>query len=217
MKQFTLNNNNEFILSEDRPDYLYQLEPIIEMKGNSYRTRRSDLNKLLRNFPELQVEELTNNNKSILYEEMEKWIKERNHPTRSEYSPTDFNPEDPYTIYYWDRFMSRKLLLTFDSHTARGLLLTLWSKPVGMIIYDQTGNDVITILAGKLRKGFEGGLTLLFQKLGEKISSDIKYLNLADDGGVEGLKNMKNNLNPCQMVERYTVELNTQVRMEEKS
>lgn len=196
-----------FTIEKDHPDYLYLREELLTMAGADYRNRRSDVNHLLRSFPDLQIEWLTEATAREALKSLDSLL---SRPRGPRTNPCDFIHTTPQTTAYWDRYMAKKLLLCWNAHRARGLALRVWDKLVGLMLGVPLGNNVLSIMTGKVLPGFDGGMTLLLRRLCEEWPTPVQRINLADDGGIRGLQQMKMKLRPEFMAERYTAVLNAE-------
>jgi hypothetical protein len=99
--------------------------------------------------------------------------------------------------------MTKKLLLNFNTLNIKGIKLKLYGKVIGFLL-GEIINETLSILIGKIENRFKSGFTTMLYYMIKNWPEKTSYINLADDGEINNLKKMKNNLNPSFMEKRYT-------------
>ncbi len=105
-----------------------------------------------------------------------------------------------------DTRATARILKEWTALNLRGVLLFLDGEPWGVAAGYGLGRGHFDCCLMKARESLPGVADHLRVRLAESLEGDFTYLNLEEDLGVEGLRQMKERLRPCDIIRMYTGE-----------
>lgn len=186
-------NTCELSVSEDRDnfDYIYDISTLRSLPGNGFARTRNYVNALRRNSMSIAFAPITalqvDDGLKVLLQE---WSSAKHN---AHISGADDN-----------NVLSRLK----DKQSLWTVTLTLDSKLAVFAIYELMNSDCALIHFIKGNLHVKGSYNLLLQVLAEHVATKgIKYLNYAEDMGIENLRIAKERLKPVKYLKQYSVSL----------
>jgi hypothetical protein len=202
---FTLENLDsfeKFIIEKPLVDYIYKTQNLIELKGNNYHTKRTEVNKFLKNYPNHRIEPLDplRDSEKIL-KLFYKWSKSRI-PTIAEENIGKFLDGILY-----EHSAIKIMLREYHKLELLGVVLYVDDNIIGFSIGEMINKRVASVIFEKTDFDISGSAQYIYREF-SKILRDIygsEYINAGDDMGFENLKKVKMSYRPEKLVPKYTI------------
>ena len=100
----------DFIIEKKLVDYIYKVEDLIDLKGDSYKSKRNEINKFKKIYPEHRIEilDINKHGKDVLTL-FNKWVKDR----------TTYMPKEEVEVFldgiYFERFAIKRLVNDYNN------------------------------------------------------------------------------------------------------
>lgn len=191
-------------IEEDLPDYIYDRARLSEMAGPRYKTRRENINKFLRTYKNFAIEELSAANAPEALKYLKRWYAENRPDAKLPLSLLfDADIVTPEKNFVWESYHTRNYLRNYRSFPAEGMLFKLYGAVAGFIIGERIGGDTFAVLIEKVDNNLFGLSQFLFREFVRERTGGARYINTADDSGMEGLRILKGSYNPEFLMKRY--------------
>lgn len=179
----TEKDNFEIIPQRGFWDYVYNIENFTTLKGKKLHGKRNHFNYFINNY-KYDLVGITPDNEDICIKKLEDWISERSLEPKAEFLATT------------------KALKYRDELALIGKLLYVENEIVGIIL-GQYHHDIALISIAKSDVSYRGASVALFNLFLKDNLTDCSEVNLMEDLGIDGLRNVKLSYNPSYMVEKY--------------
>ncbi len=190
--------NNQWLVERALPDYIYSTEDLIELKGNPYKTKRSEINQFRRSYPDHRLEVLGPQHWEGIRALMDTWLK-----NRIQYLTGDAIADFFYTVE-----MERKAIERAIEHYGRldlqGLCLFIGDTLEGFTFGERITSTVASVLVEKTNFAILGSAQFLFREFA-KMYRDCVHINVGDDLGLENLRRVKMSYRPVLFGEKFTL------------
>lgn len=196
----TLEGNPRWQLMPTFPDYIYRTADLIELRGNSYKNKRNEVNLFLRNHPQVRLEPLD----PALHSEairglLHAWLLARLQHLSGE-ALSDF-----LTSTELERQGIERALRHFAALGLSGLALFIDDTLQGFTFGERLNPQVASILVEKTNLAIGGCAQYLFREFCRHFA-DCEYINVGDDLGLENMRRVKMSYRPVLLAERYTLQ-----------
>lgn len=182
----------KFIPSRNEYEYLYESEKLATLSGKALQPKRNHINFVEKNYS-WQFEPITSENIGECIAFNDAW----------DYHYND-NPESK-------RFIENKAIndyfLYYDKMPLDGGCIRLDGKVAGISVGTPLNDEVYLCLFEKASHIYRGAYTLINREMVRHYATGYKYVNRAEDGGVEGLRQAKLSYNPVILQEVFLAEL----------
>ncbi|UOD35279.1 DUF2156 domain-containing protein [Deferribacteraceae bacterium V6Fe1] len=193
---------DSYIIEKKNIDYVYLADDLINLRGNSYATKRNEINKFKKNYPNISIEmlnpeahyngilELTNN-----------WV-----VNRMKYLP-NVDMDTFIDGINWERSAIKRTLHYFDKLEILGIVLKFDEKIVGFTVGEKLNEKTASVIIEKTDFFTLGAAQYIFWEF-SKILRDtynITFINVGDDMGLENLKKVKMSYRPHTLLPKYTI------------
>ncbi len=180
------------------PDYIYRTTDLIELRGNSYKTKRSEINQFVRTYPRHTVEPLRRHHWQGIRELLSNWM----HARIAGLSGTAV--AEFVASIELERQAIERALAHYDALGLRGLCLLIDGRLAGFTIGERLNDNVASILIEKTDFAIPGAAQYLFREF-VKTFADCRYINVGDDLGLENMRRVKMSYRPAMFAEKFTL------------
>jgi hypothetical protein len=177
------------------PDYIYRTQDLIELKGNSYKTKRNEINQFRRAYPNHTLTPFSKVHREEARALVNTWMQNRLRTL----------PDGPVDDILYNIEMERKAIqraiALYDELKLEGLSLFIDGKLEGFTFGERLNRDVANVLIEKTNFNIQGAAQYLFREF-SKVFADCTYINVGDDLGFENLRRVKMSYRPAMFGEK---------------
>jgi uncharacterized protein len=200
-RDFVADDTGEWLIERHLPDYIYRTEDLIELKGNAYKTKRSEINQFRRAYPDHRMEILGPRHWDGIRELINTWLK-----NRLQYLTGDAIADFFYTVEQ-ERLAIERAFAHYDTLGLTGLALIINDRLEGFTFGERITPDVGNVLVEKTNFAIPGSAQYLFREYA-KTFRDCTYINVGDDLGLENLRRVKMSYRPALFGDKVTIKRN---------
>lgn len=177
------------------PDYIYRTQDLIDLKGNSYKTKRNEINQFRRVHPNHSLVPFSRAHEADARALVNTWMQNRLRTI----------PDGPVEEFLYNLEMERKAIqraiTLYDELKLVGLSLFIDGKLEGFTFGERLNRDVANVLIEKTNFNIQGAAQYLFREF-SKVFADCTYINVGDDLGFENLRRVKMSYRPAMFGEK---------------
>ena len=191
-----------YIVEKKLVDYIYLTEDLIELKGNSYHSKRNEINKFKKSYPDIEIKTLDPKiHADSIIELLNNWI-----ANRLRYMPKDQSEMFLDGISH-ERFAIKRVLKHFEKLDLIGIVLKIGGNVAGFTVGEKLSEQTASILIEKTDFEILGSAQFIFREFCKVLQREYgcKYINVGDDMGFENLKKVKLSYRPHKLVTKYTI------------
>jgi len=193
---------NDYIVEKKLVDYIYLVDSLIHLKGNSYHTKRTEINKFKKSYPDYVVQELDSvAHKDEIMTLFNKWVTDR-----VKYMPSE-EAENFLDGIHQERIAIKLMLKNYKELSLIGLVIYINGTLKGFTVGEQINEDTASVIVEKTDFEILGCAQFIFREF-SKILKDhygVTYINVGDDMGFENLRKVKMSYRPFKLVPKYTI------------
>lgn len=192
----------DFLFEKRLTDYIYRSDDLIELKGNSYHTKRTEINKFKKTYPNFRVETLTpETHKEKIFELSTLWAQER-----LKYMPSEKADEFMEGIYQ-ENIAIKRMLNNYEKLELIGIVLYIDGVLKGFTVGEMINKGVASVIIEKTDFETLGCAQFIFREFSKilKDKFECEYINVGDDMGFENLKKVKMSYRPYKLDIKYTI------------
>lgn len=181
-----------------RPDYIYRTEDLIQLKGNAYKTKRSEINQFRRSYPDCRLEALEPQHRNEIHTLIDTWMHNR---------LIHLTPDTLVNFFQTAEVERRAVDLALDHYERlglEGLGLFIGDRLEGFTFGERINPAVASVLVEKTNVAIQGAAQYLFREF-SKLFADCTYINVGDDLGLENLRKVKMSYRPALFGEKCTL------------
>lgn len=192
----------DYLVEKTLADYVYSVNDMIELRGNPYHTKRTEINKFIKANNNIQVELYDpvshKNDVNFLFQ---KWVSDR----------MRYMPKESAELFFdgiaLERFALKRLLDNYDALDVIGMVLKIDDKICGFTAGEQLNTNTASIIFEKTDFEVLGAAQFIFREFSKKLKEkyDIEFINVGDDMGFENLKKVKLSYRPTNLVPKYSI------------
>ena len=190
-------SDGAWLVERSLPDYIYSTSDLIELKGNAYKTKRSEINQFRRIHPDHHMETLVPQHWDGIRELVNTWLQNR----LKYLPPTDI--ANFLCTAELERTAINRALEHYEHLQLEGLCLFIGDRLEGFTFAERITPDVASVLVEKTNFMIPGAAQYLFRELA-KTYTDCTYINVGDDLGLENLRKVKMSYRPALFGEKFT-------------
>lgn len=187
-----------YIVEKKLVDYIYLTEDLIDLEGNNYHTKRNEINKFKKSYPDIVIEALDPKiHTDLVLELLNNWI-----ANRLKYMPKDRTELFLDGISH-ERFAIKRALKYFEKLDLIGIVLRINGKVAGFTIGEKLNNHTASILIEKTDFEILESAQYIFREFCKILQKEYhcKYINVGDDMGFENLKKVKISYRPYKLLQ----------------
>ncbi|MGN0630905.1 MAG: phosphatidylglycerol lysyltransferase domain-containing protein [Ruminococcus sp.] len=178
----------EFSYQEKYSDYIYETTEFISMVGNRNKTKRGGYNFLERYYPDIKYISYKPQMYNDVMEIFNSWCS--THECEKCYYGCERKAFERFMEIYNDKF--HKIGISY-----------VGNRPLSFAVCEQINEYTMSYYFQKNAKRIRG-LTYWLNRHMALEHENIKYINLGEDMGIQGLITDKKLLHPCKIVKKYT-------------
>lgn len=192
----------DFVIEKKLVDYIYKVDDLIDLKGDSYKSKRNEINRFKKIYPEFRIEILDKEKHgSDVLSLFNKWVKDR----------TTYMPKEEVEVFldgiYFERFAIKRLVNDYENLDVIGLVIYIDDEIKGFTVGEKINDNTASVIIEKTDFEILGCAQFIFREF-TKILKDkyqVEYVNVGDDMGFENLKKVKMSYRPKKLVPKYTI------------
>lgn len=191
-----------YIIEKKLLDYIYKADDLIELKGNAYHTKRNEINKFKKAYPNFELKILDATAHSVEIRALfDKWVSDR----------IKYMPKEELDIFmdgiYQERLAIKRALQDYDELNLVGLVIYIDDVLKGFTIGEAITENTANILIEKTDFEILGCAQFLFREFSKMLKEkyNTEYINVGDDMGFENLKKVKMSYRPKRFIPKYTI------------
>lgn len=180
------------------PDYIYRAQDLIDLKGNSYKTKRNEINQFRRAHPNHELVPFRREHEAEARALVNTWMQQR-----LQTIPDGSFEEFVYNLES-ERKAIQRVITLYDELKLEGLSLFIDGKLEGFTFGERLNRDVANVLIEKTNFNIQGAAQYLFREF-SKVFADCTWINVGDDLGFENLRRVKMSYRPAMFGEKIVL------------
>lgn len=191
-----------YIIEKKLVDYVYEVNALIELRGNSYHTKRTEINKFIKSYPDYVVEELDSvRHKDEIMHLFDKWVSDR----------VKYMPKEESEVFlegiHQERSAIKQMIKHYEALSLIGLVIYINGELKGFTVGERINPDTATVIIEKTDFEILGCAQFIFREFSKMLKEryDVEYINVGDDMGFENLRKVKMSYRPFKLVPKYTI------------
>ncbi|HJE03625.1 hypothetical protein AAX26_00315 [Aliarcobacter thereius] len=192
----------DFLIEKKLVDYIYKIDDLIELKGDAYKSKRNEINRFKKAYPNFRIEVLdTSIHSSLIMNLFNKWVSDR----------TKYMPKEEVEIFmdgiYFERFAIKKILNEYDKLDIVGIVIFIDDELKGFTVGEKINDHTSSVIIEKTDFEVLGCAQFIFREFSKYLKDEFNssYINVGDDMGFENLKKVKMSYRPDKLVPKYTI------------
>lgn len=192
----------DYLVEKNLVDYVYDANDMIELKGNSYHSKRNEINKFIKAYNDVEIELYD----PILHKDavsalFQKWVSDR----------MRYMPNESFEVFFdgiaLERFALKRLLDNYDKLGILSIVLKIDGKICGFTAGEKLNEQTASIIFEKTDFEKLGAAQFIFREFCKKLKIifGIEFINVGDDMGFENLKKVKLSYRPKKFVPKYSI------------
>jgi len=191
-----------YIVEKKLVDYVYEVDALINLRGNSYHTKRTEINKFTKSYPNHLIEPLdVVKHKDEIVNLFNKWVSDR-----VKYMPREEADAFLEGIHQ-ERHAIKHMLKHYDELGLIGLVIYIDDELKGFTVGERINADTATVIIEKTDFEILGCAQYIFREFSKMLKEhySVSYINVGDDMGFENLRKVKMSYRPFKLVPKYTI------------
>lgn len=191
-----------YIVEKKLVDYVYAADSLIELRGNSYHTKRTEINKFKKSYPDYVIEPLDSvKHHDEIIQLFNKWVSDR-----VKYMPKE-EAEHFLEGIHQERHAIKQMLKHYEALELIGLVIYINGELKGFTAGERICADTASVIIEKTDFEVLGCAQFIFREFSKMLKEHlgIAYINVGDDMGFENLRKVKMSYRPFKLVPKYTI------------
>jgi len=191
-----------YLVEKKLVDYVYEVNALIELRGNSYHTKRTEINKFMKSYPDYVVEQLDSvKHKEEIMHLFNKWVSDR----------VKYMPKEEAEVFlegiHQERHAIKQMFKHYDELSLIGLVIYINGELKGFTVGEKISKDTATVIIEKTDFEVLGCAQFIFREFSKILKEHygVAYINVGDDMGFENLRKVKMSYRPFKLVPKYTI------------
>jgi hypothetical protein len=191
-----------YLVEKKLVDYVYEADSLIELRGNSYHTKRTEINKFTKSYPNHRIEILDSElHREAILSLFNKWVSDR----------IKYMPREEAEVFlegiHQERHAITRMLKHYKELQLIGLVIYIDDELKGFTAGERINNDTATVIIEKTDFEILGCAQFIFREFSKMLKEHygIQFINVGDDMGFENLKKVKMSYRPFKLVPKYTI------------
>ncbi|WP_372999706.1 DUF2156 domain-containing protein [Sulfurimonas sp.] len=193
---------DNYIVEKKLVDYIYLVDSLIYLRGNSYHTKRTEINKFKKSYPDCVVEELdSSKHKDEIILLFNKWVTDR-----VKYMPSE-EAENFLEGIHQERIAVKQMIKNYNELSLIGLVIYINGELKGFTVGEKINEDTASVIIEKTDFEILGCAQFIFREFSKILKEHyrVTYINVGDDMGFENLRKVKMSYRPFKLVPKYTI------------
>lgn len=191
-----------YLVEKKLVDYVYEVNALIELRGNSYHTKRTEINKFIKSYPNHTIEELdSHKHKNEILYLFNKWVSDR----------VKYMPKEEAEVFlegiHQERYAIKQMLKYYQELCLIGLVIYINGELKGFTVGEKINKDTASVIIEKTDFEVLGCAQFIFREFSKMLKEhySVAYINVGDDMGFENLKKVKMSYRPYKLIPKYTI------------
>ncbi|MFA5232945.1 MAG: phosphatidylglycerol lysyltransferase domain-containing protein [Sulfurimonas sp.] len=191
-----------YLVEKKLVDYVYEINALIELRGNSYHTKRTEINKFMKSYPDYVIEQLDSvKHKEGIMHLFDKWVSDR----------VKYMPKEEAEVFlegiHQERHAIKQMFKHYDELSLIGLVIYINGELKGFTVGERISQDTATVIIEKTDFEVLGCAQFIFREFSKMLKEHygVEYINVGDDMGFENLRKVKMSYRPFKLVPKYTI------------
>ena len=191
-----------YIIEKKLIDYVYEVEKLIGLQGNSYHTKRTEINKFKKSYPDYRIEVLDSEKHTEgILNLFNKWVTDR----------IKYMPKEEAELFldgiHQERYAIKRMLHDYNALELIGLVIYIDDELKGFTAGERINEDTASVIIEKTDFEVMGCAQFIFREFSVLLRDHygISYINVGDDMGFENLRKVKMSYRPYKLVPKYTI------------
>jgi uncharacterized protein len=191
-----------YIVEKKLVDYIYEVNSLIDLRGNSYHTKRTEINKFTKSYTEHTIEPLDSvKHKDEIMNLFNKWVSDR----------VRYMPKEEAEVFlegiHQERSAVKQMLKHFNALELIGLVIYINGELKGFTAGERINDNTATVIIEKTDFEVLGCAQYIFREFSKMLKEHygVTYINVGDDMGFENLRKVKMSYRPFKLVPKYTI------------
>ncbi|MBZ5707825.1 DUF2156 domain-containing protein [Nannocystis pusilla] len=177
----------------ESPDFFYRRSEMVELRGARYKSKRNDINQLLRTYPSARVEPLRQGDAEAVRLLGHLWLSQRGDHERD-------HARDE------EAFALAAAMQHFDALGLFGVRLVIGDTLAGITLGERLPTGVVNVLFEKTDLDVPGASQFIFREFCRGLDDDA-LINTGDGAGSPSLVRAKESYRPVQLGDKYLVRI----------
>lgn len=187
----------------EHPDYLYRRAEMVELRGAAYKSKRSDINQLLRTHPQARALPLRQGDAGRVRALSRLWLRQRGNTGEM----SDTVEGDPYEDGQDEESVAIGVAMrNFDALGLFGVRLMIGERLVGVTLGERMPTGVINVLFEKTDRSVPGAAQFIFREFCRALP-DGALINTGDGCGSPSLARAKDSYRPVQLADKVLLRI----------
>ncbi len=191
-----------YIVEKKLADYVYATDDLISLTGNSYKSKRNEINHFKKAHESYKIEILNSKKHGTLIIDLfNKWVSDRMH-----YMPKE--EIDPFLDgMYLEKTAIKRLIKDYDKLDLIGVVLYIGNEIKGFSVGERINKDTASVIIEKTDFAVLGCAQFIFREFSKILKEHYgsEYINVGDDMGFENLKKVKMSYRPKFIIPKYSI------------
>jgi len=191
-----------YIVEKKLVDYVYEADNLIELRGNSYHTKRTEINKFIKSYADHRIELLDSvKHHDEIIHLFNKWVSDR----------VKYMPKEEAELFldgiHQERYAVKRMLKHYEALQLIGLVIYIDDELKGFTAGERISADTAAVIIEKTDFEVMGCAQFIFREFSKMLQAHygITYINVGDDMGFENLRKVKMSYRPSRLVAKYTI------------
>lgn len=191
-----------YLVEKKLVDYVYEADSLIELRGNSYHTKRTEINKFKKSYPEHRIEQLDpDRHHDAIMALFNKWVADR----------VKYMPKEEAEVFlegiHLERHAVKRMLKHYRELDLIGIVIYINHELKGFTVGERISVDTACVIIEKTDFEVLGCAQYIFREFSHLLKEHfgVQYINVGDDMGFENLKKVKMSYRPYKLVPKYTI------------
>ncbi len=191
-----------YIVEKKLVDYVYEADSLIGLRGNSYHTKRTEINKFKKSYPDHRIELLDSvKHHDEILQLFNKWVADR----------VKYMPKEEAELFlegiHQERHAVKRMLRDYVQLELIGLVIYIGGELKGFTAGERINADTASVIIEKTDFEVLGCAQFIFREFSAMLQEHygITYINVGDDMGFENLRKVKMSYRPFKLVPKYTI------------
>lgn len=192
----------DYLVEKRLVDYVYDADDMIELKGNSYHTKRNEINKFRKAYTDVSIDIFDPvAHKQDVNALFHKWVADR----------MRYMPKEDVEFFFdgiaLERFALKRMLDNYDKLGLLGIVLKIDGLVCGFTMGEKLNSESASIIFEKTDFEKLGSAQYIFREFCKIIKEEygVQFINVGDDMGFENLKKVKLSYRPKKMIPKYSI------------
>lgn len=192
----------DYIAEKKLADYVYNVDKLIELKGNSYHTKRTEINKFKKIHENYKIEIFDPKvHKEGVNELFHRWVSER-----MKYMPKDML-DSFFDGVALERYAIKRLIDNYEYLGVVAVVLKIDEQICGFTAGEKLNDTTASVLFEKTDFEILGSAQFIFREFCKVLKDiyNIEQINVGDDMGFENLRKVKLSYRPQNLIPKYSI------------